>query len=224
MRRHRAQVAHDHQGRGREVSSVDWTLAHHERGPHIVGVDQADDDGQQRTARFQPVVTAVISNRHVIAGLEVVGQEPKARNEERASVEATSKASDEPMEEARKRGLELLHHRQPRLADRKRTALAREIVQPLDEDGPWPQAPDAFDTGVLNLELTRDIESRHQHWGRELACSRHMQWSGQWRRGDVVAAELKPAPPERVRPVTVPCRNGERKPFWARKRSHATFA
>jgi hypothetical protein len=31
----------------------------------------------------------------------------------------------------------------------------------------------------------------------------------------VVAAELKPDHPERVRPVTVPCRNGEKKLFWA---------
>jgi hypothetical protein len=41
MRRHRTQVAHDHRGRGREVMSLDGTLAHHERGPRIVGVDQA---------------------------------------------------------------------------------------------------------------------------------------------------------------------------------------
>src|SRR5215831_20370063 len=27
MQRHRAQVAHDHRGRGREVISLDWTLA-----------------------------------------------------------------------------------------------------------------------------------------------------------------------------------------------------
>jgi hypothetical protein len=40
-RRHRTQVAHDHRGRGREVMSLDWTLAHHERGPRIFGVDQA---------------------------------------------------------------------------------------------------------------------------------------------------------------------------------------
>jgi hypothetical protein len=62
MQRHRAHVAHDHRGRGREVISLDWTLAHHERGPHIFGVDQAYDDVQRRVTRFQTVVTAVISN------------------------------------------------------------------------------------------------------------------------------------------------------------------
>jgi hypothetical protein len=114
MRRHRVQVAHDHQRRGREVIRVDGTRAHHERGPHIFGVDQAYDDVQRRTARCQTVVTAVLSNRHVIDGLEVVGQEPKALNEEMADLEATSTASDEQMGEARQRVLERLPHRQHR--------------------------------------------------------------------------------------------------------------
>ena len=49
----------------------------------------------------------------------------------------------------------------------------------------------------------------------ELECSRHIQWYGQWRRVDVVAAELKPDHPESFRPVPVHCRNGEKKLFWA---------
>ncbi len=97
--RHRTQVARNHRGRGPEVISLDWTLAHHERGPRIFGVDQAYDDVQKRTARFQTVVTAVISNRQVIDGLEVVVQEPKALKEEMAYLEVTSKDSYEQMEE-----------------------------------------------------------------------------------------------------------------------------
>jgi hypothetical protein len=114
MPRHRAQVAYDHRGRGREVISLDWTLAHHERGPHIFGVDQAYDDVQKRTARFQTVVTAVISNRRMIDGLEVIVQEPKALKEEMGYWEATAKDSYEQMEEARNRVLELLHHHKHR--------------------------------------------------------------------------------------------------------------
>jgi hypothetical protein len=113
-RRQRAQVADDRQGRGREVLSVDWTLAPHERGPHRFGVARAEADGQTRTARFQTGVTAVLSKRHVIDGVEVVGQEPNALKAERASWEATSRASDEPREEARQRGLDRLPHRQHR--------------------------------------------------------------------------------------------------------------
>ena len=35
MTRHREVVSQDHRGRGREVISLDWTFAHHDRGPHI---------------------------------------------------------------------------------------------------------------------------------------------------------------------------------------------
>jgi hypothetical protein len=215
LQRHRTQVARDHRGRGREVISVDWTLAHHERGPHICGVDLAYDDVQRRMTRFQTVVTAVISNRHVIDGLEVVVQEPKSVKEEMAYLEATSKDIYEQMEEAHKRVLELLHHRQHQLEYRKRTEIAWEIVQQLEEEGHFPQAHDAFDNGVLHLEFTKYIESREKHWVSEVECSRHIQWYGQWRRVDVVAAELKQDHPESFRPVTVQCRHGERKPFWA---------
>ena len=38
MKRHRAALAKDHRGRGREVISLDWTYAHHERGPKSWGV------------------------------------------------------------------------------------------------------------------------------------------------------------------------------------------
>ena len=35
--RHRALIAPEHRSRGREVISLDGTLVHHERGPHIYG-------------------------------------------------------------------------------------------------------------------------------------------------------------------------------------------
>lgn len=41
MKAHRAEVARGHRGRGREVIGVDWTQAHHERGPRIYGVKEA---------------------------------------------------------------------------------------------------------------------------------------------------------------------------------------
>ena len=210
---HRTQVARDHRGRGREVISLDWTLAHHERGPHIFGVDQAYDYVQRRMTRFQTVVTAVISNRSVIDGLDVVVQEPKSLKEEMAYLEATLKDIYEQMEEARRRVLELLYHRQHQLEYRKRTEIAWEIVQQLEEEGQFPQAHYAFDNSVLHLELTRYIESRGKPWVSEVECSRHIQWYGQWCRVDMVAAELKREHPESFRSISVHCRNGEKKPF-----------
>lgn len=214
IKRHRGQVARDHQGRGREVISLDWTLAHHERGRRIFGIDLAYDYVQKRTARFQTVITAVVANRQVIDGLETVVQDPKALKEENAYLEATSKDSYTQMEEVRKRIIELLYHRQHRLEYRKRTELVLEIVQQLELEGHFPQAHYAFDTGALHLELTRYLEERGKHWVSELECSRHIQWYGQWRRVDLVAAELKQDHPESFRPVIVQCRNGERKQFW----------
>jgi hypothetical protein len=215
IQRHRTPVACDHRGRGREVISLDWTLAHHERGPRIFGVDHAYEYGQKRTARVQTVVTAVISNRHVIDGLEVVVQAPKARKEEMAYVEATSKGSYEQREEARKRVRERLHHRKQRLAYRQRTEIAWEIVQQLAEAGQFPPAHDAVATGVLHLKLTRYLERRGKHGVSEVEGSRHIQGSGKWQRVDQVAAELKQEHPESFRPITVPCRNREKNPDWA---------
>jgi hypothetical protein len=66
----------------------------------------------------------------------------------------------------------------------------------------------------LTLELTRFIESVGKHWVSARESSRHIQWPGQWCRVDTVAAALRAAHPERFRPVTVRCRNGETKQFW----------
>jgi len=118
------------------------------------------------------------------------------------------------MAQARQRLLELLHYHQHRLAYRKRTELAVEIVRQLEVEGHFPKAHYAFDHGVLTLELTRLIESGGKHWVSEVEISRHIQWQGHWRRVDDVAAELRRQHPESFRPIKVPCRNGEEKVFF----------
>lgn len=59
MPRHREVVSADHRGRGREVISLDWTFAHHERGVHIWGVSSAWDYKQNprnlRRNRIVPI-------------------------------------------------------------------------------------------------------------------------------------------------------------------------
>jgi hypothetical protein len=40
---HRREVAQAYQGRGCQVISLDWTLAHHERGPKIYAVTKSYD-------------------------------------------------------------------------------------------------------------------------------------------------------------------------------------
>ena len=100
--------------RGREVISLDWTLVHHERGPHIYGMTKSYDYVERRMARFQTTVTAVIANRQLIDGIDVQIQEPSVCKEEEAYLKATVQASYEQMEQARTRLLELLHHMEHR--------------------------------------------------------------------------------------------------------------
>jgi hypothetical protein len=168
MSRHRAVIAREHRGRGREVLSLDWTYAHHERGPKIWGINKAWDHIEQRYGRYQTVVTAVVANSELIDGIEVVVQEPQRYEEEMSYLNATIQASYDQMEAARTHLLELLHHRTHRLAYKKRTEIAVEIVQQLEQEGHFPQANYAFDNGLLTVELARCIEGVGKHWLSEI--------------------------------------------------------
>jgi hypothetical protein len=213
--RHRQVIARQHRGRGREILSLDWTYAHHERGPQIWGVKKAWDHVEQRLAPYQTVVTAVLANRERLDGVEVVVQPPGRYEEEMAYLQETVRESYEQMDAVRTRVLEVLHHRLHRLAYKKRTEIALEMVRQFEQEGHFPQAHYAFDNGVLTVELTGFIESVGKHWVSELECSRHIQWHGQWRRVDAVAAALRRDHRESFRPVRVRCRNGDTKQCWA---------
>ena len=214
MPHHRAVIAGAHRGCGREVISLDWTYAHHERGPKIWGVKKAWEHVQQRLAPYQTVVTAVIANRGRLDGIEVLVQQPSRQDEELAYLHETGRASYTQLEEARERVLELLPHRVHGLGYKKRTELALDIVQQLEQEGHFSSAHYTFDHGVLSLELSRGIERAGKHWVSELECSRHIQWQGQWQRVDTVAHTLRQAHPESFRAVRVHCRNGQTKLFW----------
>lgn len=212
--RHRRLIAPEHRNRGREVISLDWTLVHHERGPHIYGVTKSYDYVQRRMAQFQTTVTAVVANRHLIDGIDARIQEPDVSKDEEVYLKATVQASYEQMEQARMRLLELLHHVEHKLAYKKRTEIVVEMVAQLEEEGYFPHADYAFDNGVLTLELTRLIESKGKHWVSEIESSRLILWQDYWRRVDEVATDLRQHHPESFRRVQVRCRNGETKGFW----------
>jgi hypothetical protein len=107
MPHHRTIIAGAYRGRGREVISVDWTSAHHERGLQMWGVNKAWDHVEHRLAPSQTVVTAVIANRVRLDGIEVRGQQPAHSEEERAYWQETVRESYAQMDEARGRLLEL---------------------------------------------------------------------------------------------------------------------
>lgn len=215
MGRHREIIGLQHQGKGREVISLDWTLAHHERGPKIYANSKAYDYVEKRNTLYQTVVTAVVANRVIIDGIAIEVQKPSPAQEELAYLNQTAKQSYEQMEQAHQRLLELMHHFKHKLAYKKRTEIALEIVQQLEAEGHFALADYAFDNGVLTLDLTKFIESRNKHWVSELESSRNINWQGQWRRVDDIAVELRHNHPESFRLVEVKMRNGEEKQFKA---------
>src|SRR4030095_14748518 len=80
MPQHRKVIAPDHRGRGKEVLSLDWTYAHHERGPKIWGVKKAWDHVERRLAPYQTLVTAVLENPERRVGIEVLVQQPNRQD------------------------------------------------------------------------------------------------------------------------------------------------
>ena len=215
MQQHRALIGPDHGGKGREVISLDWTFAHHDRGPEIYAAEKSYDYVENRSSRLQTLVTAVISNKSLIDGLDVIVQEPSKRKEEMAYLKATVKKSYDQMGAVSERLLDLLYHLKHEQEYKKRTEIALELVQQIEQESHFPDANYAFDNGVLSLELTRYIELRGKQWVSELECSRNIQWRGDWVRLDALATELRKKHPEGFHFVRVDCRNGETNEYWA---------
>jgi hypothetical protein len=215
MTQHRAQVGKQHQGRGREVISLDWTQSHHEEGFHIYGVKRSYDYVNHCMSRFQTVVTAVIANATQIDGIAVEVQVPDFSKAERDYLKMSAQLSYEQMEQVRQRLVELLHHQKNQLAYRKRTEMVGDIVRQIEAEGQFPKADYAFDNGVLNLELAQLIEDSGKHWVSEIESSRLILWDGRWSRVDGVATQLRSEHPESFRSLQVRCRNGDPQQCWA---------
>jgi hypothetical protein len=215
MPKHREIVASEHKGRGEEVISLDWTLSHHEKGEKIYGVKKLYDYVEGKMSRYQTVVTATIANREIIDGIELVIQEPSYEQEELNYLKMTSRESYEQIEQVRQRLIELFHYQKNRLAYRKRTEIAVDIVKQIELEGNFPEANYAFDNGVLTLALTEAIEQAGKHWVSEVEKNRNINWQGSWTRVDVVAEELRITSPSSFRHCQVKGRNGTTKSFWA---------
>src|SRR5215468_1073935 len=141
MPHHRKVIAPEHHGRGREVLSLDWTYAHHERGPKIWGVKKAWDHVAHCFTPYQTVVTAVLANHDVIDGVEVVVQQPKQDEEEMAYLKETVQESYAQMGAARGRILEIFHYLLHQVSYKKRTEIALEIAQQLEHEETVARAP-----------------------------------------------------------------------------------
>lgn len=211
---HRQNIASDYRSPGRVVISLDWTYAHHERGPTIYGVKKGYDYVLQGMSRYQTVLTAVVSNLEHFDGLETVVQAPSFEKEEQAYLKATDTAQYARLEEARHRLVELLSYQAHCKAYKKRTDLFGELVKQLEDEGNFPDVDYVFDNGGLSRPLTAYIEGRGKYWLSEIEKSRNINWKGQWRRVDTVAEELRREHPEAFRQYTATLRNGETRTAW----------
>ena len=110
MSQHRAVVAAQHRGRGREVIDLDWTFAHHPGSEKIFGAKAAYDYVNGCWSCYQTVVTATIANRNRVDGIAVEVQQPNYAQEELAYLEMTVREEYENMEQVKQRLLELLHY------------------------------------------------------------------------------------------------------------------
>ena len=214
MPRHRELVGAKYNGKGRHMISLDWTLAHHSRGPEIFGTKKGYDYVKGGYGLFQTVLTATIANSERCDGIEVEVQHPESLPKEKAYLKATAGQEYETLEAARTRLLELMHHELHRKRYRKITEIAVDVVRQIEDEGHFPEANYAFDNGVLCLPLGQEIERRGKHWTSELEVSRHINWKGNWRRIDEVAAELKEQHPESFRRVEFQTRTGQTKVRW----------
>ena len=127
----------------------------------------------------------------------------------------TAKENYQEMEQVRERLVELLHDHKNRLAYRKRTEMAVDIVRQLELEGQFKNADYAFDQGVLSRPLTEVIEASGKHWVTEIERSRNIMWNGQWERVEAVAERLKTDHRESFRHKLVSCRNGKKRDIWA---------
>ena len=215
MGEHRKNVAAVHRGKGREIIALDWTFSYHPYSEKIFGAKSAYDYVNRCWSCYQTVVTAVVSNAQRLDGIAVEVQQPNYEKEELAYLNMTVKESYEEMEQVRERLLELLHYQKNRLAYRKRTEIAVEIVSQIETEEQFSHADYAFDQGVLSRPLTELIEAKGKHWVTEVERSRNIMWDGQWQRVDRVAEGLKTAHPESFRHKSVRCRNHEPREIWA---------
>ena len=215
MAQHRKVLSPVHQGKGREIIALDWTFSYHPYSEKIFAAKEAYDYVNRRWSCYQTVVTASISNAHRIDGIAVEVPHPNYKKEELAYLEMTAQENYEQMEQVPERLLELLHYHKNRLAYRKRTEIAVDIVRHLESEGQFPNADYAFDQGVLSRPLTEVIEASGKHWVTEVECSRNIMWHSEWQRVDRVAARLKTEHPESFRHKLVRCRNGEKRDIWA---------
>jgi ABC-type glutathione transport system ATPase component len=140
IKTHKEIISEKYKGKGRAIISLDWTQAHHERGANIYAVTKAYDYVKRRESLFQTVVTAVISNRERVDGLDIVVQQPSKEKEKLAYLAQTTQQTYKEMEKVQERMLELMHFHKHKLEYKKKTEIVLEMVKELEVSKQFPNA------------------------------------------------------------------------------------
>lgn len=214
MPHHRKLVSAKYKGKRRHMIALDWTHSHHDRGPQIFATKKSYDYTQGRYGIFQTVLTATVANAERQDGIEVEVQKPAALAKEKAYLKETAGRNYDTQEMARARLLELMYYEEHRRSYKKITEIAVDVVCKIEDENHFPEANYAFDNGVLNLNLTHEIEKRGKYWTSELESSRHINWKGVWRRIDEVADELREQHPKSFRRIEYKTRSGTTRICW----------
>ena len=214
LKKHREVVSKDHYKKGKkEIISLDWTFAHHDKGFKMFANKKSYDYVNKRYCFFQTVMTATVSNPYLIDCIDIVVQKPNTEKEEKAYLDYTKENLDN-MEACRKRFLELIHYYKDKKEYKKKTELALEMVQRIEEENHFPNADYAFDSGVLTSDLATCIENHCKYWISEIEINRKIRWNGQYVRADALDNLLKEQSPVSFRKINVKIRNKTDKIFY----------
>ncbi len=214
MGQHRHVVSEIYDSSGRQVIVLDWTLGHHLRGSHIFGTKKRFDYVLKNWNLHQILLTATISNRDRVDGLDVIVQEPGYLKAEKAYLKATCQENYDDIQAAGQRLMELLHHYLNRQSYRKRSDLFVESVRQLEDENQFPKADYAFANGVLCPQLARLLGEREKYWLSELEVTRLIWRHNKYQHIQDVAAQLRQQSPQSFKKVTFRKRNGESETNW----------
>ena len=164
---HQANVDQKTRSKGKRVLWLDWTFAHHPRGPKIWGNESRYDYVNKQYTRYQVLVVWGLSTPGRIDGLSIEVQAPRLTEEERF-LKHTAKDHYDSLEAARNRLLELLHYDVHREKYEKRTDMAADLIRRLESEGGFEDADYAFDNGLLCKQVVDTIEEFNKEWVSEL--------------------------------------------------------
>ena len=151
------------------------------RGPQRSGGQRGDDAGAHRPRVVQPVRTAVVTQRHLGEGRDVVGQPPLALRAAEADGHETAPGRDEQRAAGRHRLLACQPPPLQRQRERQRPARVGDLGRQWEADGQVPQAQAAVAHSVWTVVGRRWLAGPGTPGVSASAGARHRPCQLRWR-------------------------------------------